>query len=119
MKFRVHDLESTETEFSLSELPDRINDFGFIAGYEKRKFREQDPVNIKAADKLAKLHDGLLEIGYGGHDLEVYLVRILFCLFAEDTGIFSPRGAFYDFIDQRTSEDGSDLAARLNELLMS
>lgn len=116
-KFRVHDLEeSTETEFSLSELPDRINDFGFIAGYEKRKFREQDPVNIKAADKLAKLHDGLLEIGYGGHDLEVYLVRILFCLFAEDTGIFSPRGAFYDFIDQRTSEDGSDLAARLNEL---
>lgn len=116
-KFRVHDLEEDiETEFSLSELPDRINDFGFIAGYEKRKFREQDPVNIKAADKLAKLHDGLLEIGYGGHDLEVYLVRILFCLFAEDTGIFSPRGAFYDFIDQRTSEDGSDLAARLNEL---
>lgn len=116
-RFRVHDLEGdTETEFPLSELPDRINDFGFIAGYEKREFREQDPVNVKAAEKLAALHDGLLEIGYGGHDLEVYLVRILFCLFAEDTGIFNPRGAFYDFIDQRTSEDGSDLAARLNEL---
>lgn len=116
-KFRVHDLEGgEEIEFPLSELPDRVLDFGFIAGYEKRTFREQDPVNIKAADKLAKLHDGLLEIGYGGHDLEVYLVRILFCLFAEDTGIFNPRGAFYDFIDQRTSEDGSDLAARLNEL---
>lgn len=116
-RFRVYDLEDgTETEFPLSELPDRINDFGFIAGYEKRTFREQDPVNVKAAEKLAALHDGLLEIGYGGHDLEVYLVRILFCLFAEDTGIFNPRGAFYDFIEQRTSEDGSDLAARLNEL---
>lgn len=116
-RFRVHDLEDgSETEFRLEELPDRINDFGFIAGYERRKFREQDPVNIKAAEKLATLHDGLLSIGYSGHDLEVYLVRILFCLFAEDTGIFKPRGSFYEFIDQRTSEDGSDLAARLNEV---
>lgn len=116
-RFQVYDLEDgTETEFALTELPDRINDFGFIAGYEKRTFREQDPVNFKAAEKLAALHDGMLDTGYGGHDLEVYLVRILFCLFAEDTGIFNPRGAFYDFIEQRTSGDGSDLAARLNEL---
>jgi len=115
--FRVHDLETGEdTEVPLEDLHENVHVFSFIAGYQVRKFREQDPVNIKAADKLARLHDRLLEIGYGGHDLEVYLVRLLFCLFAEDTGIFMPRGLFYDFIEQRTSIDGSDLAARLNEL---
>lgn len=116
-RFRVHDLETGEdTEIALAELHENVHVFSFIAGYQVRTFREQDPVNIEAADKLARLHDQLLEIGYGGHDLEVYLVRLLFCLFAEDTGIFMPRGMFHDFIEQRTSVDGSDLAARLNEV---
>ncbi|MDR1484983.1 MAG: hypothetical protein LBT09_09190, partial [Planctomycetaceae bacterium] len=47
-------------------------------------------VNIEAAEKLGKFHDRLRDIGYNGHQLEVYLVRILFCLFADDTGIFEP-----------------------------
>lgn len=116
-RFRVHDLETGEdTEIALAELHENVHVFSFIAGYQVRTFREQDPVNIEAADKLARLHDQLLEIGYGGHDLEVYLVRLLFCLFAEDTGIFMPRGMFHDFIEQRTSVDGSDLAARLSEV---
>ena len=116
-RFRIHDLETSEqSEFALEDLHEHVQTFGFIAGYETRTFREQDPVNIRAADKLARLHDQLLQIGYAGHDLEVYLVRILFCLFAEDTGIFMPRSSFYDFIELRTSEDGSDVAARLGEL---
>ena len=116
-RFRIHDLETgDETEFPLADLHQHVQTFGFIAGYEARTFKEQDPVNIKAAERLAALHDGLSEIGYDGHDLEVYLVRLLFCMFAEDTGIFLPRGCFQDFIEQRTSPDGSDLAARLNEL---
>lgn len=116
-RFRIHDLETgEETEFPLEALPDHVQSFGFIAGYEARTFKEQDPVNIKAAERLAKLHDGLRDIGYAGHDLEVYLVRLLFCMFAEDTGIFLPRGCFQDFIEQRTGEDGSDLGARLSEL---
>ncbi len=64
---------------------------------------------------MGKLHDRLEEIGYVGHPLEVYLVRILFCLFAEDTTIFNKQ-QFQDFIEQRTNEDGSDLAAKLQEL---
>jgi hypothetical protein len=116
-RFRIHDLETgDETEFPLADLHQHVQTFGFIAGYEARKFKEQDPVNIKAAERLAALHDGLKDIGYDGHDLEVYLVRLLFCMFAEDTGIFLPRGCFQDFIEQRTSADGSDLAARLSEL---
>lgn len=115
--FRIHDLETGEqSEFPLEELHQHVQTFGFIAGYQSRHFKEQDAVNIQAAEKLAALHDSLLEIGYDGHDLEVYLVRILFCLFAEDTGIFMPRGAFQDLIYQRTHEDGSDLASRLSEL---
>lgn len=64
---------------------------------------------------MGKLHDLLEEIGYSGHPLEVYLVRILFCLFADDTTIFNKQ-QFQDYIEQRTNEDGSDLAARLQEL---
>lgn len=119
-RFRVRDLDKDEvTEFPLADLPKRLSLFGFIAGYETREYKEQDPVNIKAAQKLAELHDALREVGYEGHELEVFLVRILFCLFAEDTGIFMPRSAFEDFIRVRTSEDGSDLAPRINQIFQT
>lgn len=115
--FRLHDLESGEQHsFSLKELHRHIRLFGFIAGYQSRSFKDQDPVNIKAAERMGKLHDALRDDGYTGHKLEVLLVRILFCLFAEDTGIFEPRRRFQDFIEQRTNEDGSDLGGHLATL---
>lgn len=114
--FRLYDTEEkTTNEFKLSELVKNVHLFGFISGYQKKVYKEQDPANIKAAELMGKLHDRLEEIGYEGHPLEVYLVRILFCLFAEDTTIFNKQ-QFQDFIEQRTSEDGSDLAAKLQEL---
>ncbi len=64
---------------------------------------------------MGKLHDRLKEIGYTGHSLEVYLVRILFLLFAEDTTIFDKQ-QFQNYVEQRTNIDGSDLAAKLQEL---
>lgn len=103
------------TAFSLSELPQHISLFHFLAGYGQHGYQEEDPVNVQAAELLGKLHDGLEAIGYTGHPLEVYLVRLLFCLFAEDTGIFR-KDAFRAFIQDLTSEDGNDLAARLAEL---
>jgi hypothetical protein len=115
-RFRIYDLEkSTQHEFTLKDLHKNIKLFGFIAGYQTTKFEEQDPVNVKAAEKMGRLHDALKDIGYGGHALEIYLVRILFCLFAEDAGVFERR-QFQDFIEQRTSDDGSDLAPRIAEL---
>jgi type II restriction/modification system DNA methylase subunit YeeA len=114
--FRLHDLEEDKRiDFKLNELANNVQHFGFLMGYPKRVYKEQDPVNIKAAELMGKLHDRLKDIGYEGHPLEVYLVRLLFCLFAEDTSIFSKQ-QFQDFIEQRTSEDGSDLAAKLQEL---
>ena len=103
------------TTFTLAELPQHIHLFHYLAGYEQREYQEEDPVNVQAVELLGKLYDRLKEIGYIGHPLEVYLVRLLFCLFAEDTGIFR-KDAFRTFIEQCTCEDGRDLAARLAEL---
>ena len=114
--FRLYDTEEQKTvEFTLPDLVKNVNHFNVIAGYTKKIYKEQDPANIKAAELMGKLHDRLEEIGYEGHPLEVYLVRILFCLFAEDTTIFHKQ-QFQDYIEQRTHEDGSDLASKLQEL---
>lgn len=114
--FRLYDLEENKTiEFRLTELVSNVQHFGYLLGYQKKIYKEQDPANIKAAELMGKLHDKLEEIGYVGHPLEVYLVRILFCLFAEDTTIFNKQ-QFQEFIEQRTNVDGSDLAAKLQEL---
>jgi len=108
--FRLTDLdENTTSEFHLKDLIGNIHLFGFIAGYQKRTYKEEDPVNIKAAELMGKLHDSLKAIGYSGHPLERYLVRLLFCLFSDDTGIFE-KGLFKEYIEQKTKEDGSDLA---------
>jgi type I restriction-modification system DNA methylase subunit len=118
-RFRLFDTEENKTyEFKLSELVKNVEYFGFIAGYQKHIYKEQDPVNIKAAALMGKLHDRLKEIGYDGHPLEVYLVRLLFCLFAEDTTIFEKQ-QFQDYIEQRTHEDGHDLAPKLQELFQT
>ena len=114
--FELHDLGERETiRFALGELPGHVEAFGFILGVQRRTFRDQDPVNIRAAELVGKLHDALFGSGYRGHDLERFLVRTVFCLFADDTGIFE-RDIFLDFIESRTGEDGSDTGARLIEL---
>jgi hypothetical protein len=115
-RFRLFDLEeNSQTEFELKDLHKHVQAFGFIAGYQTHKIKEQDPVNIKAAEQMGKLHDQMKTVGYDGHALEHYLVRLLFCLFAEDTGIFERR-QFQDYIEQKTHEDGSDLAHHMASL---
>jgi len=119
--FRLYDLEDNSDggiasiEFKIVDLVNNVQSFGFLLGYQKKVYKEQDPANIKAAEFMGKLHDRLKEIGYDGHPLEVYLVRLLFCLFAEDTTIFNKQ-QFQDYLEFRTSEDGSDLAPKLQEL---
>lgn len=114
--FRLHDMEeNTTSAFTLVELVNHVQLFGSLLGYQKKTYKEQDPANIQAAELMGKLHDRLEEIGYSGHPLEVYLVRLLFCLFADDTTIFN-KNQLEEFIEQRTSEDGSDLAPKLQEL---
>ena len=112
-KFKLYDLDDKKQyEFEIKDFHKNIKLFGFIAGYQKRTFKDEDPVNIKAAELMGKLHDQLEESGYEGHPLEVFLVRLLFCLFADDTGIFE-KDTFKEFIEVKTNEDGSDLGAWL------
>jgi hypothetical protein len=114
--FRLFDLETGEEHaFTLEELPDKIHLFGFISGYTKRAYKDQDPVNIAVAEKMGELHDALLESGYSGHKLEVFLVRLVYCLFADDTGIF-PKDHFQFFLNEKTEESGANLGAMLSWL---
>ncbi len=120
-RFRVHRLatqgkEGETIEFALQDLHKHIKVFGFLAGYKVQEIQAQDPVNVKAAERMGRLHDALKASHYDGHPLEVLLVRVLFCLFADDTGIFQPAQAFRAFIEERTAPDGSDLGPRLAQV---
>ncbi|MBB2713086.1 class I SAM-dependent DNA methyltransferase [Rhizobium sophoriradicis] len=122
--FELYDLEAdspegAELKFPLNELAKNTHKFGFINGLEKKTFKDQDPVNIKAAELVGELHDALEDSGYTGHDLERFLVRIVFCLFADDTGIFEPRGIFEDLVERRTNVDGSDLGGWIAQLFQT
>ncbi len=118
-RFRLYDLDRDEVcEFALADLYRQVRRFGFIAGYQTRSFGQEDPVNVAAAEKLGRLHDGLKAAGHDGHPLEVLLVRLLFCLFAEDTAIFA-RNQFREYLELRTAEDGSDLGPHLAQLFQA
>jgi hypothetical protein len=115
--FELYDLDTREeAKFKLADLHKNVHAFSFIFGGAPRVFKDQDPVNIEASELMGKLHDALLASGYAGHDLERFLVRLVFCLFADDTGIFAPKGIFLDFVRDRTSDDGSDLGPLLGQL---
>ena len=115
--FELRDLDESNTvSFELKDLSAHVESFGFIMGIQRKTFRDQDPVNIAAAELVGKLHDAMNTVGYRGRNLERFLVRIVFCLFADDTGIFETRDLFSEFIETRTSEDGSDLGALLSQL---
>ena len=115
--FELHDLDEREsTAFELADLHQHVERFGFFLGRQKRTFKDQNPVNIQASELMGHLHDELKEAGYTGHDLELFLVRTVFCLFADDTGIFEPRDIFLEFLETRTRPDGLDLGPLLSQL---
>jgi hypothetical protein len=110
------DLETgKELKFGLADLHKHITNFDFMLG-RKVSFEPQTGVTIKAAELMGKLHDALKGTGYVGHDLEQLLVRLLFCLFADDTGIFQPKDIFLQLVENDTKPDGTDLGRTLNEL---
>jgi len=124
-RIAIHDLEPGQdpdlplftrlppsVEFPLADLHKHVRYFAFIAGYKYHKLNPEDPANFEATELMARLHDALHDGGYRGHDLCQFLVRLLFCFFADDTGIF-PADQFKFFLRDRTRDDGSDFGAQI------
>jgi len=116
--FDYYDLEKGAEPiiFALGDLPNKVELFGYLAGYKDVVFEAVSPVDIEAAEHMGELYDALRDNGYTGHELEMYLVRLLFCLFADDTDIFDEKKFLYKYILERTNEDGSDLAMHLAQI---
>ncbi len=110
----VHDLDNDRrVNIKVSKLHQHIRDLEFIAGIDRKPAEPDDPVNIEAAERLAKLKDALEAGGYPAHDLERFMVRVLFCLYAEDTGLLGEPDAFRFYIENTTNPDGSDLGLHI------
>ena len=122
----AYDLREKDTyENQLERLPSDFAFFYPLMDVERVHYVEESPADIKAAEKLAKLHDELRsynEFRIGDykspqtdlHDLNIFISRLLFCFFAEDTGIFE-ENLFTSSIQRFTKEDGSDLSQYLDE----
>ena len=116
----LYDLEPEEDDppvltISVKDLHKHVHAFAFIPGYKIHRSHKEDEANFKAAELMGHIHDALAAGGYSGYALERFLVRILFCFFAQDTGIFETN-AFTAYIEQCTREDGDDLGPRLGQL---
>ena len=116
----AYDLREKETyENPLNRLPCDFAFFYPLMDVERVHYVEENPADIKAAEKLAKLHDELrayndFRSDSDLHDLNIFITRLLFCFFAEDTGIFE-EGLFTSSIIRYTKEDGRDLSDYLDE----
>ncbi|MEV0869473.1 type IIL restriction-modification enzyme MmeI [Brachybacterium paraconglomeratum] len=109
--------EQAVIEFSLEQLPKHVEKLLFLAGYRRTSFgsAEQEAASIKAAQLMAKLYEHLEATGYDDHQASIFLIRTLFCLYADDAALWE-RDLFSRWIEERTSEDGSDLGAQLATL---
>ncbi|OGI95581.1 methylase [Candidatus Nomurabacteria bacterium RIFCSPLOWO2_01_FULL_42_17] len=116
-KIRLYDLEKNlAQEFELKELSRNVDLFDFISGHKSVvDYGKEEKASIEAAELMAEFHNEIAKTGYSGHDLEVFLVRILFCLFADDTDIFS-KHSFRNYIENRTQIDGSDLGPKIAQV---
>lgn len=116
-QIRLQEVATGEAyQFPLADLPREVERFAFLIGKQLRHQREADPVNVKAAQQMGKLHNLLEDSGYTGHHLELLLVRLLFLLFGDDTGLWDERGLFYDLLAEHTRSDGEDTGTVLGRL---
>ena len=115
---RILDIEAEDgadtVQFPLEELPLHAEDLAFLAGFQTRAFgsREQEKASIRAAQIMGRLYSELEKTGYSEHESSVFLVRLLFTLYGDDSGMWE-RDLFYEFLEKRTREDGTDLGAQL------
>jgi hypothetical protein len=109
-------------DIELKDLPKHYDFFLPWAGMEKNQHQNENPADVKAAEKMAKLFDEIKKDNPEDspeliHGLNVFLCRLLFCYFAEDTNIFED-GQFTNAVASHTQVDGSDLDSYLDKLFV-
>ena len=115
-RFALFDLaQDAQHTCTLAELPRHAEWFRFLTDDAPPVITEETEADRRAAEQMAALHDALLRSNFSGRDLETFLTRLLFCLFADDTAIFGDDGQFRRLIEA-TRDDGKDLGATLAEL---
>ena len=116
-----YDSKTADTlDCELQDLPKHFSFFLPLAGMEKAQHQVENPADVKASEKMAKLYDEIrkdnnFDTEEEVHGLNVFLSRLLFCFFAEDTGIFET-SQFTHSISNHTQTDGSDLDTCLDRM---
>ncbi len=111
----------TKTDDTLSipfeRLPQKFEFFLAWNGIEKADFDKENPADIRAAERFAKLYDVIVKDNPNAtrKGLNLFLIRVLFCLFAEDTDIFE-KNLFTTRLKELTKLDGSDLNSFIGQL---
>lgn len=115
-RMRVTDLggDRIAYEFPLQDLVTEIDRFGYLAGYSGRQLEQarEHEVDIAAARLMGSLYESISKTGFTEHETSVFLVRMLFTLFGDDTGLWE-KSLFLEFLETRTQPDGSDLGPQL------
>ncbi|MEX3843186.1 class I SAM-dependent DNA methyltransferase [Paraburkholderia sp. BR10882] len=113
-RFRLYDLKTdTQAECKLADISKHAGWFRFLVEDDAApEIVEESPINRQAAYAVSKLHEALLQANFRGRDLEVFLTRLLFCFFADDTGIFGQDGVFRRYVET-TRPDGRDTGQSL------
>jgi type I restriction-modification system DNA methylase subunit len=116
----IDSLTKDQLDIPITDLPKYYDFFLPWAGMEKATHASENPADVKAAEKMAKLFDEIKKDNPDtsavlNHNLNIFFSRLLFCYFAEDTNIFQ-ENQFSHAVESHTREDGSDLNAYLNRL---
>lgn len=117
----ARDTKTNETlDIEILEMPRYFDFFLPLAGMEKAQHQFENPADVKAAERMGKLYDEIKKDNTTDteeevHNLNVFLTRILFCFFAEDTNIFE-KSQFTHSLINHTQDDGSDLHTHFERL---
>ncbi|MDO5058874.1 MAG: N-6 DNA methylase [Neisseria sp.] len=116
--YDLHDADLRPLAFELAELPEQIKNgnFDFMDGINHELKAAEEQANIEAAAAVGSLYAAFKQDGnYPEHDLKQFIIRLLFCFFADDTLIFN-KDQFEDYLARYSREDGEDLGGTLNRI---
>lgn len=103
-------LDIKEYKCALTDLPNNAEWLDFLApNAAMAEIVEENPINRQATEMVAKLHQAFISDGVNADELALFLTRLIFCFFADDTGIFGQRNLLDGLLENEARSDGSNL----------